>query len=169
MREWRDIHTQLTIACRQQKMRPGAQLPDEENYQGVLGNNVVTIATLLESSGYHTYMAGKWHLGDEKETIPHARGFEETFALLPGGGSHWHDRKPVSPPETMIYSRNGEPVESLPDDFYSTRFYTDVLLEFLEGRVANWWKPDDVLFVEELPKTSVGKFNKRALREQFAS
>jgi len=70
-------------------------------------------------------------LGHEEETIPHARGFEETFALLPGGGSHWSDQKPLSPPQTMIYSRNGEPVESLPDDFYSTRYYTDRLLEWI--------------------------------------
>jgi fatty-acyl-CoA synthase len=41
------------------------------------------------------------------------------------------------------------------------------ILDFLEGRVAKWWLPDDVVFIEAVPKTSVGKFNKRALREQF--
>jgi fatty-acyl-CoA synthase len=41
------------------------------------------------------------------------------------------------------------------------------ILKFLEGRVAKWWLPDDVVFIEAVPKTSVGKFNKRALREQF--
>ncbi len=35
MREWRDIHTQLTIACRAQKLKPRAYLPVEENYRGV--------------------------------------------------------------------------------------------------------------------------------------
>jgi fatty-acyl-CoA synthase len=33
--------------------------------------------------------------------------------------------------------------------------------------MAKWWLPDEVLFIEAVPKTSVGKFNKRALREQF--
>ncbi len=41
------------------------------------------------------------------------------------------------------------------------------ILEFLSARVAKWWLPDDVVFIEAVPKTSVGKFNKRALRDQF--
>jgi fatty-acyl-CoA synthase len=41
------------------------------------------------------------------------------------------------------------------------------LLDFLAERVAKWWLPDDVIFLDAVPKTSVGKFNKRALREQF--
>jgi fatty-acyl-CoA synthase len=41
------------------------------------------------------------------------------------------------------------------------------LLEFLAGKVAKWWLPDDIVFIESVPKTSVGKFNKRALRDQF--
>jgi len=101
-------------------------------YAGYLNDEVAALPELLRAGGYHTYMAGKWHLGDEPETRPHARGFEETFALMPGGGSHWNDRRPLSPPQIMHYMRNGEPVESLPDDFYSTKYYTDTMLEFLE-------------------------------------
>jgi len=41
------------------------------------------------------------------------------------------------------------------------------ILDFLCGRVAKWWLPDDIVFIDAVPKTSVGKFNKRALREQF--
>jgi fatty-acyl-CoA synthase len=44
----------------------------------------------------------------------------------------------------------------------------DVLLEFLSGRVARWWLPERWAFVDELPKTSVGKFDKKALRSQVA-
>ena len=39
---------------------------------------------------------------------------------------------------------------------------------FLEGRVAKWWIPEDVEFIDEVPKTSVGKFSKKDLRQQFA-
>jgi len=41
------------------------------------------------------------------------------------------------------------------------------VLEYLDGRVAKWWLPDDVVFIDEVPKTSVGKFSKKALRDQF--
>jgi fatty-acyl-CoA synthase len=38
------------------------------------------------------------------------------------------------------------------------------ILEFLRPRVAKWWLPDEVRFVDEIPKTSVGKFDKKVLR-----
>ncbi len=41
------------------------------------------------------------------------------------------------------------------------------LLEFLTPRVARWWLPDDVVFIDEVPKTSVGKFSKKDLRLRF--
>jgi fatty-acyl-CoA synthase len=41
------------------------------------------------------------------------------------------------------------------------------ILDFLAGRIVKWWLPDDIVFLDAVPKTSVGKFNKRALREQF--
>jgi fatty-acyl-CoA synthase len=43
----------------------------------------------------------------------------------------------------------------------------DDIRAFLEGRVASWWLPDDVVFIDEVPKTSVGKFSKKDLRAQF--
>ncbi len=42
------------------------------------------------------------------------------------------------------------------------------ILAFLDGRVAKWWLPDDVAFLDEVPKTSVGKFSKKDLRGRFA-
>jgi fatty-acyl-CoA synthase len=40
------------------------------------------------------------------------------------------------------------------------------IIEFLEPLVAKWWLPDEVRFVDEIPKTSVGKFDKKVIREQ---
>ena len=50
---------------------------------------------------------------------------------------------------------------------YRDQVTKEEILEFLAGRVAKWWLPDEVVFIDAVPKTSVGKFNKRALREQF--
>ena len=41
------------------------------------------------------------------------------------------------------------------------------LLAFLQGKVAKWWMPDDVVFVEEIPHTATGKILKTALRDRF--
>ncbi|MBU8906489.1 long-chain fatty acid--CoA ligase [Desertibacillus haloalkaliphilus] len=41
------------------------------------------------------------------------------------------------------------------------------LLEFLKPQFAKWWLPDEVIFIEEVPKTSVGKFLKREVREKY--
>jgi fatty-acyl-CoA synthase len=42
------------------------------------------------------------------------------------------------------------------------------LVEHLQGRVAKWWLPDEFAFIAEVPKTSVGKFDKKALRARLA-
>jgi fatty-acyl-CoA synthase len=44
----------------------------------------------------------------------------------------------------------------------------DGLREFLRERVARWWLPERVEFIAEVPKTSVGKFDKKVLRAQVA-
>jgi ATP-dependent helicase HrpA len=56
MREWRDVHTQLSIACRSQQLRPRPSLPEEENYEGVhralLAGLLGNIAQLQEGREY---------------------------------------------------------------------------------------------------------------------
>ena len=108
------------------------EMEGHPGYVGYLNFEVAALPEVLQAGGYHTYMAGKWHLGHEADTTPYTRGFDETFALLPGGGSHWADQRPLSPPQTMVYSRNGQKVESLPDDFYSTTYYTDAILKSID-------------------------------------
>lgn len=106
-----------------------ANLP---GYSGHLNNQVVTIPEILKNAGYHTYMAGKWHLGDKDGQTPADRGFEESFTLLQGGGSHYADQKPLSPPQVMDYRVNGKKVSTLPSDFYSTKNYTDTLIHYID-------------------------------------
>lgn len=49
-----------------------------------------------------------------------------------------------------------------------TTMTKEEVLEFLAPRVAKWQLPDDVAFIDEVPKTSVGKFSKKTLRDRFA-
>lgn len=87
---------------------------------------------LLQDAGYATYMVGKWDLGMDQEYRPATRGFDRSFALLEGGASHFREyfwREGVS------YEDEGQALalEDLPEDFYSTQFYTDRMLEYLQA------------------------------------
>jgi arylsulfatase A-like enzyme len=78
-------------------------------------------------------MSGKWHLGfKDSLTRPSARGFEETFVLLGGGASHWEENKPLIPGKPSPYALNGAILDSLPDDFYSTKNYTNAIIGNIE-------------------------------------
>jgi fatty-acyl-CoA synthase len=43
----------------------------------------------------------------------------------------------------------------------------DEVLSHMSGKIAKWWMPDDVVFVDEIPHTATGKISKLQLREQF--
>jgi len=69
-------------------------------------------------------------------------------------------------------------VIAMPDDRFTERPLACVVLEgeataeelvaFLDGKVARWWLPDEIAFIDEVPKTSVGKFDKKVLRQRLA-
>ena len=99
-------------------------------YEGYLNQRVVSLAEVLKGGGYHTYMAGKWHLGHDPKQIPHARGFDRSYSLLNGGASHWSDKWGLMEVETPAhYTRDGKTLDELPAEFYSSRSYTDFLID----------------------------------------
>jgi len=100
-------------------------------YEGYLNDRVVSLAEVLRSGGYHTYMAGKWHLGHDPDNFPHARGFERSFSMLFGGASYWSDMSGLLAVHEEIaeYVIDDKRLEELPGDFYATRSYTDFLIE----------------------------------------
>lgn len=123
-----------------------------KGYKGHLSENAVTMPRLLADNGYHTYMVGKWHLGydvqapDKKnrlwfrinpEQLPFKRGFQKTFTLVDGGGSHFAppEGKPPTPFDMSWYTENGKlfPAKGLPKDFYSTDYYTNKLIEYIDA------------------------------------
>ena len=98
----------------------------KRGYEGHLNDNVATIPEILQDSGYRTYMAGKWHLGKKPEHSPAARGFDRSFELIHGSGSHF--------PNISIknFREDGVPLKELPDDFYSTRYFTDKVISYID-------------------------------------
>ncbi len=104
------------------------------NYQGVLGDNVVTVATLLEGAGYHTYMAGKWHLGKGPGKLPSERGFQRTVALADSGADNWEQRPYIPLYEKANWYADGKEYQ-LPEDFYSSRFLVDKTIEFIDSNI----------------------------------
>lgn len=108
-----------------------------ENYRGSLLPNVKTIAETLREAGYHTYMAGKWHLGHEQaELRPNARGFERSVAMADTGADNW-EKKPYLPIYDKANWYADDQETDLPDDFYSSKYLVDKTIEFIESNRAD--------------------------------
>jgi len=101
-------------------------------YESQLNEDVVAFPALLKQSGYNTYWAGKWHLGDERHQTPDARGFDRSFALMDGYASHYSDSTRESPDAYSTYVEDGNKLEELPEDFYSSNYYTDYIIDAID-------------------------------------
>jgi arylsulfatase/uncharacterized sulfatase len=124
------------------------------NYQGVLGDDVVTVATLLEDAGYHTYMAGKWHLGMEPHKRPSRRGFQRTMAMMDSGADHWEQRPYIALYDQANWFADGERF-TLPEDFYSSRFLVDKMIEFIDSDLNKDTSKEHTPFFAYLPFMAV--------------
>jgi arylsulfatase A-like enzyme len=100
---------------------------DRPGYERYLHPRVATLPERLGDAGYHTYMAGKWHLGQTDETKPTAKGFDKAFALMIGSASHFEMLGTRGAP----YREDGELLDVLPEGFYSTNTYTDKMIEYI--------------------------------------
>ncbi|HET6949616.1 MAG TPA: long-chain fatty acid--CoA ligase [Acidimicrobiales bacterium] len=93
---------------------------------------------------------GEWISSVELENEIMAHPGVAEAAVIGLSHPRWGER-----PLACVVLREGETVTK------------EEIISFLDGRVAKWWLPDDVVFVSEIPKTSVGKFSKKDLRTQF--
>ena len=105
-------------------------------YQGRLPANVVTLASRLRAGGYHTYMAGKWHLGHGPGDLPVDRGFERSFPMDATGSDNWEQRPYFPIYKQADWFEDGQRA-TLPKDYYSSRFLVDTIIRYVDS------KPDD--------------------------
>ena len=116
----------------------GPKQQGQPGYEGHLNDRVATVAQVLHDGGYHTYMAGKWHLGEEPSAWPAAKGFERDFTLMQGGGSNWGDMAYPDPAHPRLtFSRNGKPLDRLPEDHFSTQAFSDFIISCTDENKAD--------------------------------
>jgi arylsulfatase A-like enzyme len=99
-------------------------------YEAHLSDRIVPFPGLVRDSGYHTYIVGKWHLGMAAEDGPVAAGFERAFTLLDGAAAHFNSVGIRAGGSTY---REGEELVDYPEGRYSTDFYTDKLIEYIDA------------------------------------
>ncbi len=93
---------------------------------------------------------GEWisSVGLENLLMSHPKVLEACVIAVPH--SRWDER-----PLALVVPKPGQTLTA------------DKLLEFLRPLVAKWWLPDGIVFLDAIPKTGVGKFDKKLLRERF--
>ena len=135
------LGTMAESICPHQQGQPG--------YEGYLNDHVAALPELLQDAGYYTVMSGKWHLGLTPERFPSRRGFEQSFALLPGAANHYafeagipEEGKPRLLKITRgLYAEDDQYLTSIPEDFYSSDDFTDRLLKYLQDDTARQDRP----------------------------
>ena len=93
---------------------------------------------------------GEWISSIDLENLAVGHPKVAEAAVIGIGHPKWDER-----PLLVIIPKKGENATS------------EEILGFMEGKIAKWWMPDDVVFVDEIPHTATGKILKTALRDQF--
>ncbi len=138
---------------------------DQPGYEGHLNDKVVTVATRLKDAGYHTYMAGKWHLGGQPHTIPYARGFEKSFALMESGGDNWQSISYAPFHETATHFEDSIKVALPKEGYFSSDYYSDKIINYIGSNLQDG-KPffaylsfQAVHYPHQAPKEFIDKYN----------
>ena len=105
-------------------------------YRGRLVEEVVTIPEVLGAAGYHTFMAGKWHLSKRPDAHgPNGRGFARFYGILDGMANFFRA-------EGLM--EDGKLIKELPADYYFTDAIADKTIQYVGEHIAA--KPDQPFF-----------------------
>ena len=116
-----------------------------EGYRGNLNDRCVTLGEVLGAAGYQTMLVGKWHCGHQPRSRPEVRGFQRFTGVYPHIDSYWkilpgcdvfRDRK-------LLIPASDNPVNPYrPDqEFYTTDFFTDAALDYIDQALGDRSKP----------------------------
>ncbi|RLQ87474.1 3-(methylthio)propionyl-CoA ligase [Notoacmeibacter ruber] len=94
---------------------------------------------------------GEWISTIDLENLAVAHPDVAEAAVIGVSHPKWDER-----PLLVIVPKQGKEIEK------------DDVLSFMEGKIAKWWMPNDVVFVDEIPHTATGKIQKMTLRDQFS-
>lgn len=112
-------------------------------YEGYLNNNALSIAELLKDGGYHTYIAGKWHLGSlinsPQNKTPDQWGFERSYTLLGGAASNHFGGATAA---LKVFTENGQYITLPATDtngqpWYDTNAYTQKLISNIDENIQD--------------------------------
>jgi fatty-acyl-CoA synthase len=180
----RDSDEAYALRATQGQVAPGVEFRIDEESGGELQVRGSTIASSYynDPTGAEKFTEDGWlRTGDVAELQDGAfiKLVDRTKDLIKSGGE-WIssvelENAIMAHPDVLEAA-----VIAMPDERWSerpcacvvkqegSRLDADGLNEFLGSRVAKWWLPDRVAFIDEVPKTSVGKFDKKVLRAQLA-
>jgi acyl-CoA synthetase (AMP-forming)/AMP-acid ligase II len=95
---------------------------------------------------------GEWISSIDLENVALGHPQVEEAAAIAMPHPEWGER-----PLLVVRRRAGSALEA------------SAILEYLRPKVASWWLPDEIIFVEEMPYTATGKISKKTLRERYAA
>jgi len=106
---------------------------DTQGYLGELNDKCVTLAEVLQSAGYGTYMTGKWHVansqdGSDKHNWPIQRGFDQYYGIISGASSYFD-------PQMLAY--NNDTILNSPTGYYMTDAISDTTVNFIDRHLDN--------------------------------
>ncbi len=108
-----------------------------DGYQDELSADAVTIAEVMKTAGYSTYMSGKWHVAATKDAYqngskhnwPMQRGFDRFFGTINGAGNYWD-------PYSMKLGNDSVDASQYPGEFFYTDKIADYMIDFVTDHKA---------------------------------